>query len=135
MRRLHQPKQERKSPWRGHGKGARREIPGIQIKGLPSRRTRLFLPTLIMSRKCSITGAKPVRGSKIHRRGLAKKKGGIGMHVTAVTPRYFQPNLKTKRVWVPELKKFVTVKATCRAFKTISKNGAFKTLGKAGLVK
>jgi large subunit ribosomal protein L28 len=51
-----------------------------------------------MSRKCSITGAKPVRGSKIHRRGLAKKKGGIGMHVTAVTPRYFEPNLKTKRV-------------------------------------
>ena len=74
-----------------------------------------------MSKKCSITGAKPVRGSKIHRRGLAKKKGGIGMHVTAVTPRYFQPNLKTKRVWVPELKKFVTVKATARAFKTITK--------------
>ncbi len=57
------------------------------------------------------------------------------MHVTAVTPRYFQPNLKTKRVWVPELKKFVTVKATCRAFKTISKNGAYKTLRGAGLVK
>ena len=88
-----------------------------------------------MSRKCSITGAKPVRGSKIHRRGLAKKKGGIGMHVTAVTPRYFQPNLKTKRVWVPELKKFVTVKATARAFKTLSKNGAYKTLRGAGLVK
>ncbi|MEI6032848.1 MAG: 50S ribosomal protein L28 [Verrucomicrobiae bacterium] len=88
-----------------------------------------------MSRKCSITGAKPVRGSKIHRRGLAKKKGGIGMHVTAVTPRFFCPNLKTKRVWVSELKKFVTVKATARAFKTISKNGALKTLSKAGLIK
>ena len=56
------------------------------------------------------------------------------MHVTAVTPRYFQPNLKTKRVWVPELKKFVTVKATARAFKTLSKNGAYKTLAAAGLV-
>jgi large subunit ribosomal protein L28 len=87
-----------------------------------------------MSRKCSITGAKPVRGSKIHRRGLAKKKGGIGMHVTAVTARFFQPNLKTKRVWVPELKKFVTVKATARAFKTVSKNGAFRTLSEAGLI-
>ena len=53
------------------------------------------------------------------------------MHVTAVTPRYFQPNLKTKRVWVPELKKFVTVKATARAFKTLSKNGAYKTLAAA----
>jgi large subunit ribosomal protein L28 len=87
-----------------------------------------------MARKCEITGAKPKRGSTIHRRGLAKKKGGIGMHVTAVTPRWHSPNLKSKRVWVPELKKFVTVKATARAFKTISKNGAYQTLHKAGLV-
>jgi len=87
-----------------------------------------------MSIKCDITGAKPKRGSTIHRRGLAKKKGGIGMHVTAVTARWHSPNLKTKRVWVPELKKFVVVKATARAFKTITKNGALKTLSKAGLV-
>lgn len=87
-----------------------------------------------MSRKCSITGSRPVRGSKIHRRGLAKKKGGIGMHVTAVTARYFTPNLKVKRIWVPELKKFVTVKLTARAIKTISKNGANATLSKAGLI-
>ena len=60
-----------------------------------------------MSRVCDINGTKALKGSKIHRRGLAKKKGGIGQHVTAVTKRYFQPNLKTKRVWVPELKKFV----------------------------
>jgi len=94
-----------------------------------------YIRELIMSRKCSITGATPTRGSKIHRRGLAKKKGGIGMHVTAVTARFFHPNLKTKRVWVAELKKFISVKATCRAFKTISKNGAYKTLAKAGLIK
>jgi len=87
-----------------------------------------------MAIKCEITGAKPKRGSTIHRRGLAKKKGGIGMHVTAVTARWHTPNLKRKRVWVPELKKFVVVKATTRAFKTISKNGAYKTLRKAGLV-
>jgi len=87
-----------------------------------------------MARKCEITGTKPARGSKIHRRGLAKKKGGIGMHVTAVSPRWHLPNLKTKRVWVPELKKFVTVKATARAFKTISKNGAHSVLSKAGLI-
>jgi large subunit ribosomal protein L28 len=46
----------------------------------------------------------------------------------------FTPNLKTKRIWVPELNRFVTVKLTARALKTISKNGAFKTLKKAGLV-
>lgn len=87
-----------------------------------------------MSRQCSITGSTPVRGSKIHRRGLAKKKGGIGMHVTAVTPRYFSPNLKTKRIWVPEAGKFITVKLSARALKTISKRGAYVTLSKAGLV-
>ena len=75
-----------------------------------------------------------MRGRKIHRRGLAKKKGGIGQHVTAITPRYFLPNLKNKRVWVPELKKFVTIKATARALTTINRNGAYSTLKKAGIV-
>lgn len=87
-----------------------------------------------MSRVCSITKAKPTRGSVIHRRGLAKKKGGIGQHVTKVVARTFTPNLQTKRVWVPELNRFVTVKLTARALKTISKNGAFATLRKAGLI-
>lgn len=87
-----------------------------------------------MSRVCSITGAKPHRGSVIHRRGLAKKKGGIGQHVTAVVARTFHPNLKTKRIWVPELNRFVSVKATARALKTVTKNGAYVTLKKAGLV-
>ena len=57
------------------------------------------------------------------------------MHVTKAVPRWHSLNLKTKRVWVPELKKFVTVKATARAFKTISKNGAYKTLAKAAVVR
>jgi large subunit ribosomal protein L28 len=88
-----------------------------------------------MSRICQITGARPLRGSKIHRRGLAKKKGGIGMHVTAVTPRWFYPNLHNKRIFVPELDRWVSVKLTSRALKTIAKNGAYATLVKAGLVK
>jgi large subunit ribosomal protein L28 len=87
-----------------------------------------------MSKVCDITGARPLRGNKIHRRGLAKKKGGIGQHVTAVTPRYFLPNLKKKRVWVAELKKFVTVKLTTRGLKTVNKNGAHATLKKAGII-
>jgi large subunit ribosomal protein L28 len=57
------------------------------------------------------------------------------MHVTKATPRWHLPNLKTKRVWVPELKKFVTVKATANAFKTLSKKGAYDTLSKAGIVR
>jgi large subunit ribosomal protein L28 len=88
-----------------------------------------------MSRICQVTGAHPTRGSIIHRRGLAKKKGGIGMHVTAVTKRYFYPNLHKKRIFVPELDRYVKVKLTSRALKTIAKNGAYATLLKAGLVK
>ena len=57
-----------------------------------------------MSRVCSITGSKAMRGSVIHRRGLAKKKGGVGRHVTKNVPRIFAPNLRHQRIWVPELK-------------------------------
>ena len=87
-----------------------------------------------MSRVCSITGARAHKGHVIHRRGLAKKKGGIGQHVTAMTPRRFFPNLKERRLWVPELKKFIQVKLTARALKTVTKNGAYATLKKAGLI-
>ena len=87
-----------------------------------------------MSRLCEITGATPVLGTRILRSGKAKKKGGIGTHVTANTPRIFQPNLKSKRVFVPELKRFVTGKLTARALKTLTKNGAYVTLKKAGVI-
>lgn len=87
-----------------------------------------------MARRCSITGAKPVKGHRIIRSGKSKKSGGIGMHVTANTKRVFKPNLREKRVYVPELKRYVTVKLTARALKTLTKNGAYATLKKAGLV-
>jgi large subunit ribosomal protein L28 len=87
-----------------------------------------------MSKVCDITGAKVTRGSIIHRRGMAKKKGGVGRHVTKNVPRTFTPNLHVHRVWVPELRKYVRVKVTARALKTINKNGAFVTLKKAGLI-
>jgi large subunit ribosomal protein L28 len=87
-----------------------------------------------MSRICSITGSKAMRGSVIHRRGLAKKKGGVGRHITKNVPRIFAPNLQRQRVWVPELKKFIRVRVTARGLKTINKHGAYKTLRKAGAI-
>jgi len=53
-----------------------------------------------MSRRCEICGKGPVRGTRIHRRGQSKKTGGIGQHVTAITPRIFQANLQTVRATV-----------------------------------
>ena len=87
-----------------------------------------------MSKVCSITGSRVSRGSVIHRRGLAKKKGGVGRHITKMVPRQFHPNLHEHRVWVPELRKFVRIRVTARGLKTINKNGAYKVLKKAGLV-
>ena len=87
-----------------------------------------------MARVCSIRGSRVTRGRKIHRSGLAKKKGGIGRHVTKTVKRSFSPNLKTKRIWVPELGRHVKVKLSARALKTIDKNGAYKVLKGAGLI-
>ena len=87
-----------------------------------------------MSKVCSIRGSKVRVGRKIHRSGLAKKKGGIGRHVTKTVKRKVTPNIQTKRVWVPELEKFVKVKASAKGFKTINKRGAYDTLKKAGLI-
>ena len=40
-----------------------------------------------MSRICIIRGTMPHKGRRIHRSGLAKKKGGIGRHVTKTVNR------------------------------------------------
>jgi large subunit ribosomal protein L28 len=100
----------------------------------PLRRGTFRDFSAIMSRVCSITGAKATRGSIIHRRGMAKKKGGVGRHVTKNVPRIFAPNLHEHRVWVPELKKHVRIKVSARGLKTINKLGAYSALKKAGLV-
>ncbi len=87
-----------------------------------------------MPNYCQITGAKAKSGNRIHRSGLAKKKGGIGRHVTKVVKRVFRPNLRKKRIFVPELETWVKVTLTARALKTIDKNGAYNTLLAAGLI-
>ena len=54
-----------------------------------------------MGRFCELTGKGPMKGSIIWRSGKAKKKGGIGTHVTAITKRWFNPNLQKVRVVLP----------------------------------
>lgn len=75
-----------------------------------------------------------MKGHRIVRSGKAKKKGGIGMHVTANTRREFVPNLKEKRIFVPELKRYVNVRMTARALKTITRKGALPALRRAGII-
>jgi large subunit ribosomal protein L28 len=87
-----------------------------------------------MPRVCQITGAKVSFGHRDHRSGKAKKEGGIGRHLTKRVKRRFYPNILDKNIWVPELGKFVKVRLTARALKTVNKNGAYRTLLKAGLI-
>lgn len=47
-----------------------------------------------MSRVCEICGKSPVIGGQVARRGIAKKKGGIGLKTTGRSKRIFKPNLQ-----------------------------------------
>ncbi len=51
-----------------------------------------------MSKVCEICGKRKHVGGSITRRGLAKKKGGIGMHVVKNVKRTFSPNVQRVRV-------------------------------------
>jgi len=54
-----------------------------------------------MSRICELTGKRPMKGSIIWRSGKAKKVGGIGTHITAITKRRFFPNLQRVKALMP----------------------------------
>lgn len=66
-----------------------------------------------MASNCEICGKGPTTGNRIIRHGLSKKKGGIGLHTTAVTKRVFKPNLQTVRARVNGGVKRMTVCTSC----------------------
>ena len=66
-----------------------------------------------MSTSCEICGKGASTGARIVRHGLCKKKGGIGLHTTAVTKRTFKPNLQTVRASVNGGVKRMTVCTSC----------------------
>lgn len=76
-----------------------------------------------MTRKCAVTGRKTSFGRSYTLRGIAKKKKGIGLKITGCTNRRFLPNLKTKKLWVPEENRFVTLRLSIAALRTIDKKG------------
>ena len=66
-----------------------------------------------MSRRCEICGKGGIRGNRILRRGQAKKKGGIGQHVTAITPRLFKPNLQVVHAVVGGVRRKIKACTVC----------------------
>ena len=76
-----------------------------------------------MSKRCQVTGKVPVRGNSYAIRGIAKKKKGVGLKVTGIKKRRFQPNLVKKRFWFSEENRFITLRLSTNAMRTIDKIG------------
>jgi large subunit ribosomal protein L28 len=80
-----------------------------------------------MAKICEITGKGSIVGGRYSNRIRATQFNPGGKLRR-------QPNLQKKRIFVPELNKTFTLTISTQAIKTINKNGAFKTLKKAGLI-
>jgi len=76
-----------------------------------------------MSRVCEFCGKRPRAGRSIARRGLAKKKGGVGRKTTGVTRRMFKPNIQSVRAVIDGETRRVKVCAACLRSGKIVKPG------------
>jgi len=65
-----------------------------------------------MARVCQVTGKRPVSGNSVS-------------HSNIKTKRRFLPNLKTKRFFLAEEDKWVTIKTSTEGIRTINKNGLY----------
>ena len=63
-----------------------------------------------MSRVCQVTGKGPMVGNHVS-------------HANNRTKRRFLPNLQSHRFWVAAEKRYVTLRLSCRAMRTIDKKG------------
>ena len=73
-----------------------------------------------MSRKCDITGKRPLVGYNVS-------------HAHNKTKKRQLPNLQTKRIYVPELSRSVRIKVSTSALRSIDKMGLTAFLRKNGL--
>lgn len=76
-----------------------------------------------MSKVCQVTKKRPRTGKQYAIRGIAKKKKGIGLKVTGIKRRRFQPNLVKKRFWFPEEDRFITLRISMQGMRIIDKLG------------
>lgn len=63
-----------------------------------------------MSRVCDLTGKKPIVGNNVS-------------HSNKRTKRKFNPNLQVKKFWLPEESRWITLKVSTSAIRTINKKG------------
>lgn len=72
-----------------------------------------------MARVCAITGKKTISGNNVS-------------HANNKTKRKFFPNLQRKTFYIPEEDRYVTLRLSTSAIRTINKNGILAVLKKAG---
>jgi large subunit ribosomal protein L28 len=80
-----------------------------------------------MAKVCAITKRSSIMGG-----GYSNRTRATQFNPTGMVRKY--ANLQKKKIYVPELKKTITLTISTRALKTIQKRGAFATLKKAGLI-
>ena len=68
-----------------------------------------------MSRVCQVTGKRPAVGNN-------------RSHAKNATRRRFLPNLQTHKFWVEKENRFVRLRLTTKAMRTIDKNGIDQVL-------
>ncbi|MCO5248588.1 MAG: 50S ribosomal protein L28 [Chitinophagales bacterium] len=68
-----------------------------------------------MARFCELTGKGPMTGNKVS-------------HSNIKTKRKFNPNLQKKKLFVPELDRWIEVKLSTQALRTINKKGIYPYL-------
>lgn len=66
-----------------------------------------------MAKVCSVCGKGPSTGRTITRRGMAKKKGGIGRKIVRTSKRRFLPNLHKVKALVGKTRKTIVVCVEC----------------------
>jgi large subunit ribosomal protein L28 len=80
-----------------------------------------------MAKTCPVTNKKSSVGGRYSNRTRATQFNPCGK-------KRRQVNLVKRRIYIPELDKTVNLTISTNALKTINKNGAYKTLKKAGLI-
>jgi large subunit ribosomal protein L28 len=63
-----------------------------------------------MARVCKVTGKRPMTGNNVS-------------HANNRTKRRFLPNLQYRRFWVESENRWVRLRVSCSALRTIDKNG------------
>jgi large subunit ribosomal protein L28 len=80
-----------------------------------------------MAKVCPVNKKGSIMGG-----GYSNRTRATQFNPTGMVRKY--PNLQKKRIYVPELKKTITLTLSTRAIKTIAKRGAHSVLKKAGII-